>query len=226
MIRMRITGEGTINDRHSGEQLGPVFRQEDQSASTDREHQVGRTLPIFPPKKISLPLLLLLARKTGHIEELTVTLDTLFGGSREGRADGLIHDDIGRQQPLIRIEHEYALDRCRSLPGRSGAGQVENQEHGGAETEKSHNRHRRLRPIFSNYFGRKRHGFSGLGNSAPKVLSKHAKPSNTLSREFATAVSSRTPCALRHGKSFLPAKPLLEKEIRGGAAGVRACLKC
>src|SRR5271157_469554 len=224
MIRMRITGEGTINDRHSGEQLGPVFRQEDQSASTDREHQVGRTLPIFPPKKISLPLLLLLARKTGHIEELTVKLDTLFGGSREGRADGLIHDNIGRQQPLIRIEHEYALDR--NLPGRAGAGQVENQEHGGAETEKSHNPHRRLRQIFSNYFGRKRHGFSGLGSSAPKVLSKHAKPSNSafprvhFYRFIANSLRSAA------WKKLSASKPLLEKEIRGGAAGVRACLKC
>src|SRR5271166_1087017 len=101
---MRITGDGTINDRYSREQVGPAFHQEDQSASTDCDHQIGRTLPIFVPKKVTLPLLLLLARKTGHIEELTVKLDTLFGGSREGRADGLIHDNIGRQQPLIRIE--------------------------------------------------------------------------------------------------------------------------
>src|SRR5271157_1173201 len=115
-VRMRISGEGTINDRHSGEQLGPVFRQEDQSSSTDREHQVGRTLPIFVPKKIPLPLLLLLARKTGHIEELTVKLDAVVGADRERRANGLIYDDIGRQQSLIRIEHEHALDRCWSLP--------------------------------------------------------------------------------------------------------------
>src|SRR5260370_39114590 len=117
---MRITGDGTINDRHSGEQLSPVFRQETQSAATDRNHQVGRPLPIFVPKKIPLPLLLLLARKTGHIEELTVKLDALFGAGREGRADGLIHDDVGRQQSLIRIEHEDALARWWSLPGRSG----------------------------------------------------------------------------------------------------------
>src|SRR5438132_10414062 len=114
---MRISGEGTINDRHSREQLGPVSRQESQGASTDREQQVGRTLPIFVPKKIPLPLLLLLARKTGHIEELTVKLDPVFGADREGPADGLIHDDIGRQQSLIRIEHENPLDRCWSLPG-------------------------------------------------------------------------------------------------------------
>src|SRR5258707_11984624 len=69
---MRITGDGTINDRHSGEQLGPVFGQENQSTSTDRNHQIGRPLPIFVPKKIPLPLLLLLARETGHIEEFTV----------------------------------------------------------------------------------------------------------------------------------------------------------
>ena len=47
------------------------------------------------------------------------------------------------------------------------AGQVENQEHGGAETGKFHNPHRRLRPIF----GRKRHGFSGLGLAPAKILS-------------------------------------------------------
>src|SRR5438132_13379453 len=136
---MRITGDGTINDRDSGEQLAPMFRQKDQSAATDRNHQIGRSLPIFVPKKIPLPLLLLLARKTGHIEELTVKLDAVFGADREGRADGLIHDDIGRQQSLIRIEHEHAFALCWSLPGRTGAGQVENQEHSGAETEKSHN---------------------------------------------------------------------------------------
>src|SRR5260221_7798318 len=130
---MRITGEGTINDRHSGEQFGPVFREKDQSASTDRYHQIGRPLPIFVLKKIPLPLLLRLARKTGHIEELTIKLDAVFGADREGRADGLIHDDIGRQQSLIRIEHEHALARCWSLPGRTGAGQVENREHSGAE---------------------------------------------------------------------------------------------
>jgi hypothetical protein len=43
----------------------------------------------------------------------------------------------------------------------------ENQEHGGAETEKSHNPHRRLRPIL----GRKRHGFSGLGVAPAEFLS-------------------------------------------------------
>jgi hypothetical protein len=89
---MRITGEGTINDRHSGEQLGSVFREKGQSASTGRYHQIGRSLSIFVPKKIPLPLLLLLARKAGHIEELTVKLDAVFGANREGRADGLIHD--------------------------------------------------------------------------------------------------------------------------------------
>src|SRR6266550_7773838 len=124
---MRITGDGTINDRHSGEQLSPVFRQENQSAATDRNHQIGGPLFIFVPKKIPLPLLLLLARKTGHIEELTVKLDAVFGADREGRADGLIHDNIGRQQSLIRIEHEYALARCWSLPGCTGAGKAENQ---------------------------------------------------------------------------------------------------
>src|SRR5271165_7627243 len=106
---MRITGDGTINDRYSGEQVGPVFREENQSSSTNRDHQVGRTFPIFVPKKIPLPLLLLLARKTGHIEELTVKLDAVVGADREGRADGLIHDDIGWQQSLIRIEHEHCF---------------------------------------------------------------------------------------------------------------------
>src|SRR5271166_2310418 len=173
---MRITGDGTINDRYSGEQVGPVFREENQSSSTNRDHQVGRTFPIFVPKKIPLPLLLLLARKTGHIEELTVKLDAVVGADRERRANGLIYDDIGRQQSLIRIEHEHALARCWSLPGRTGAGKVENQEHGGAETEKSHNPYRRLRPIFTSYFGRKRHGFSGLGIAQAEILPKHAKP--------------------------------------------------
>src|SRR5208337_5285906 len=123
---MRITGDGTINDRYSGEQVGPVFRQEDQSASTDCDHQVGRTLPIFIPEKILLPLLL--ARKTGHIEEFTVKLDVVVGADREGRADGLIDDDIGRKQSLIRIEHEHALGRCWSLTVPTGASQVKNQE--------------------------------------------------------------------------------------------------
>src|SRR5260221_1777482 len=171
---MRISGEGTIHDRHSGEQLGPVFREKGQSASADRSPQIGRSLPILLPIKIPLPLLLLLARKTGHIEELTVKLDAVFGADREGRADGLIHDDNGRQQSLIRIEHEHALARCWSLPARTGAGQVENQEHGGAETAKSQNPNRRLRSIFA----RKRHGFSGLGVAPAEILSKHAKPSN------------------------------------------------
>jgi hypothetical protein len=79
---MRITGDGTINDRRSGEQLAPAFRQEDQSASADCNHQIGRSLPVFVPKKNPLPLLLLLARKTGYIEELTVKLDTVFGAER------------------------------------------------------------------------------------------------------------------------------------------------
>src|SRR5256885_4776135 len=113
---MRISGEGTINDRHSREQLGPVSRQESQGASTDREQQVGRSLPIFVPKKIPLPLLLLLARKTSYVEELAVKLDPFVGADRKSRADGLIHDDIGRQQSLIRIEHKHALARCWSLP--------------------------------------------------------------------------------------------------------------
>src|SRR5260221_11820828 len=119
---MRISGDGTINDRHSGEQLSPVFRQENQSATADRNHQIGRPLPIFVPKKIPLPLLLLLARKAGHIEELTVKLDAVFGADCEGRADSLIHDDIGRQESLIRIRHEYTLAWCRGVPGRSVAG--------------------------------------------------------------------------------------------------------
>src|ERR1700759_4325422 len=109
---MRITGDPTINDRYSREQAGPVFREENQSASTDPDHQVGRTFPIFVLKKIPLPLLLLLARKTGYIEKLTVKLEAIAGADRKGRTDGLIRDDISRQQSLIRIEHEHALDWC------------------------------------------------------------------------------------------------------------------
>jgi len=37
-----------------------------------------------------------------------------------------------RQQSIIRIEHEHALALCWSLSARTGAGQVENQEHDGA----------------------------------------------------------------------------------------------
>jgi hypothetical protein len=64
--------------------------QEGQSASTDRNHQVGRPLPIFVPKKIPLPLLLL-ARKTSNIEELTVKLDAGFGVNREERGHIIEH---------------------------------------------------------------------------------------------------------------------------------------
>jgi hypothetical protein len=118
-----------------------------------------------------------------------VKLDPVVSAHREGRADGLIHDDISRQQSLIRIEHEHALDRCRSLPDRPGAGQVENQEHGGAETEKSYSPHQRLRPIL----GRKRHGYSGLGGSArfePRSALNQATQHSERMREIARKYNS------------------------------------
>src|SRR5271157_1037395 len=97
MLRRRVTSDRAINDWRSAEQLGPPFRQEGKRASAHCDHQVGRTLPIFLPEKIPLPLPLLLARETGHVEELAVKFDAVAGVGGEGRVDGLIHDDISRQ---------------------------------------------------------------------------------------------------------------------------------
>ena len=96
-----------MNNRHIGEQLGPVFQQKLQGRAASSNHQIGRTLPIFIPQKIPLTLLLRLAGKSGHVEEFAVKLDAVAALGRECRPDGLIHDDIGRQQSLVRVEHKH-----------------------------------------------------------------------------------------------------------------------
>jgi hypothetical protein len=135
----KATRYGTINDRDSSKHLGPVFHQEGQSASADRNYQIGGPSPIFVSKKIPLPLLLLLARKASYIEELTVKFDTVFAADFEGRPDGLIHDDIGWQQPLVRVEHKYAWQRRFSLRSHACACPRHYREHCGAKAKKSHN---------------------------------------------------------------------------------------
>lgn len=50
VLWMRIAGHGTLNDRHSSEQLGPVFQQKPQGCPADRDHDIGRTLPISRKK--------------------------------------------------------------------------------------------------------------------------------------------------------------------------------
>src|ERR1039458_5272015 len=97
MLRRRITSDRAINDWRPAEQLGSPFRQEGQCASAHCDHQVWRTFPIFLPEKIPLPLPLLLARKSGYVEELAVKFDVIAGVGCESRVDGLIHDDISRQ---------------------------------------------------------------------------------------------------------------------------------
>ena len=97
-----------MHNRHIGEQRGPVFEQKLQGRAASSNHQVGRTLPILIPKKIPLTLLLRLTRKSGHVEEFAVKLDAVASVARKGRPDGLIRDDIGRKQPLIRVEHKHA----------------------------------------------------------------------------------------------------------------------
>jgi hypothetical protein len=37
-----------------------------------------------------------------------VKLDAVAAIRREGLPNGFIHDDIGRQQSLVRVEHKYA----------------------------------------------------------------------------------------------------------------------
>ena len=100
-----------MHNRHIGEQRGSVFQQKLQGRTASGDHQVGRPLPILIPQKIPLTLLLRLAGKSGHVEEFAVKLDAVAGFDREGRSNGLIHDDIGRQQPLVRVEHKDTSQR-------------------------------------------------------------------------------------------------------------------
>ena len=79
VLWMRIACHGTLNDRHSSEQLGPVFQQKLQGCPADGDHDIGRTFPILIPQKIPLPLLLRLARKSGHVQEFAVKLDAVAG---------------------------------------------------------------------------------------------------------------------------------------------------
>src|SRR5262249_28172467 len=111
-------------------------------------------------KKIPLPLLVLLARKTSHVEELTVKLEAVFATDREGRPDGLIYNDIRRQQSLVRVEHKHTSQRRCSLGIHAAICQCHYQEDCGTETKKSHNPYRWLRHTFTGCCcGKTRHGF-------------------------------------------------------------------
>ena len=133
-----------MHNRHIGEQRGPVFEQKLQGRSAPSYHQVGRPLPIPLPQKIPFTLLLPLAGKSGHVEEFAVKLDAVAAFGREGRPDGLIRDDVGGQQSLVRVEHKDTSQRLcrRSLSNHSAACPRHDQEHSGAEPEKSCNPNR------------------------------------------------------------------------------------
>jgi hypothetical protein len=107
LIEGPLLNRAVGDNRHPREQRATMLYEERQRSLPRDDDQVRRPLGVLLPKKVRLSLLMRLACEASDVEKLAVELDPIIRVRCERFVDGVILDDVGGDQPFVRIDDEY-----------------------------------------------------------------------------------------------------------------------
>ena len=116
-----------VHDGDAREQLGPMAQHEVERLGGPGDDDVRRQRGVFLTQVGDEGAFVVLAAEAGLVEEFGRKRDRPIGPGREPFEQATVARDIGRQQPAIRVEHQYIVRRARRQRRRTREQQADDE---------------------------------------------------------------------------------------------------